>query len=114
MANFNPEFIKRLAMGDNQAFEQIKDLSTLERMTIGHAVDELRRKENIVPVSSGMSIYEEKKSSYTDNEAVGNALAELIQRQKEAEELKEKIRQEHLEKEVKYRVERARAGLTYR
>lgn len=114
MSNYNPEFVKRLAMGDETAYEEIKGLSLLERMAIGNAVDELKRKESIVPMDGGkMSIYEQPKSSYFDNEEVGKALAERIQMEKEQAQLKEKIRQEQLEKEVKYKVERARAGLTY-
>ncbi|TDL74246.1 hypothetical protein [Peribacillus frigoritolerans] len=112
--SFKPEFIKRLAMGDDVAYEEIKGLPLLERMAIGNAVDELKRKENIVPVDGGkMSIYDQPKSSYFDNEEVGKALAERIQREKEQAQLKEKIRQEQLEKEIKQKVERARAGLTY-
>lgn len=114
MANYNPEFIKRLAMGDESAHEEVSKLSILERMAIGNAVDQLKRDENIVPMDGGkMSIYEQPKRSYFENEEVGKALAERIQREKEQALLKEKIRQEQLEKEVKYKVERARAGLTY-
>lgn len=110
---FNPEFIKRLAMGDDTAFVEIKDLPLLERMAIGNAVDELKRTESIVTVSSGMAIYEEKRSQYVDDDAVGKALSDRIQLEKEQAKLKEKIRQEQIEKEVKYKVERAKAGLTY-
>ena len=110
---FNPEFIKRLALGDDTAFQEVKDLPLLERMSIGNAVDELKRTESIVTVSSGMSIYEEKRSKHTDDEAVGKALSDRIQLEKEQGELKEKIRQEQIRKEVEYKVKRARAGLTY-
>lgn len=88
MANFNPEFIKRLAMGDDEAYEQIKGLSTLEKMSIGNAVDELRRKENIVPMSSGMNIYEQKKSSYVDDDAVREAMATRMEIEKQNREFK--------------------------
>lgn len=112
MANFNPEFIKRLAMGYDEAHEQIKGLSTLEKMAIGNAVDQLRRDENIVPMDGGkMSIYEQPKSSYSNDEEVVNALAERNRLLREAEERREQIRKKHLEKEIKAKVERARAGL---
>lgn len=115
MENFNPEFIKRLAMGDDEAYEQIKDLTPVQRTGIGLAVDDLRRKENIIPASSGkMSIYAETERQYADYEGIGKALAERIQHEKEVEEHKEKIREEQLRKEVEFRVQRARAGLTYR
>lgn len=113
MANFNPEFIRALAHGDAQAHEEVNKLHLPVRMAIGTAVDQMRRDENIVPMNSGFSIYEQKKVTQEEQDALGNAIAERLQREKDAEELKEKIRQDHLEKEVKYRVERARASLTY-
>lgn len=111
MTNFNPDLVKALAHGDQQAQEQIKDLPIPTRIALGTAVDQLRRDENIVPMNSGFSIYEEKQSAYVNDEAVGEALAERNRLLREAEERKEKIRQEHLEKEVKAKVARARAGL---
>jgi flagellar hook-basal body complex protein FliE len=111
MTNFNPELVKALAHGDAEAREQIKDLPLTMRMALGTAVDQLRRDENIVPMSSGFSIYEQKKVTQEDQDALGSALATIIQRQKNAEERQEKVRQEQLEKEIKAKVERARAGL---
>lgn len=114
MENFNPDFIKRLAMNDESAHEEIKSLPLTVRLSLGNAVDQLRRDENIVPMDGGkMSIWEQKKVTQEDHDALGMALAERIQLEKEAEALKEQIRQEQLEKEAKYKVERARAGLTY-
>jgi hypothetical protein len=111
MAEFNQELVRALANGDAEAHEQIKSLPLTVRMALGTAVDQLRRDENIVPMSSGFSIYEQKPSSYTNDEEVANALAERNRLLREAEERKEQIRKEHLEKEIKARVERARAGL---
>lgn len=111
MTNFNPELVKALAHGDAEAHEQIKDLPLTVRMALGTAVDQLRRDENIVPMNSGLSVYEQKKVTQEDQDELGNNLAILLQRQRDAEALKEKIRQEHLEKEIKAKVERARAGL---
>lgn len=111
MTNFNPELLKALAHGDAEAHEQIKDLPLTVRMALGTAVDQLRRDENIVPMNSGFSIYEQKKVTQEDQDELGKNLATLLQRQRDAEALKEKIRQEHLEKEIKAKVERARAGL---
>jgi hypothetical protein len=111
MSEFNPEFIKALAHGDNEAHEQLKSLPLTVKMALGTAIDQLRRDENIVPMSSGFSIYEEKKSSHSNDEEVANALSERNRLLREAEERREKIRQEFLEKEIKARVERARAGL---
>lgn len=111
---FNPEFIKRLAMGDNTAYAEVNELPLLERMAIGNAVDQLKRTESIVPMDGGkMSIYTKSQSKLSDDEAVGKALAARIQLEKEQAQLKEKIRQEQIEKEIKQKVERARAGLTY-
>lgn len=110
---FNPEFIKRLAMGDNTAYAEVNELPLLERMAIGNAVDQLKRTESIVPMDGGkMSIYTKSQSKLSDDEAVGKALVERIQLEKEQAQLKEKIRQEQIEKEIKQKVERARAGLT--
>ncbi|PFV72737.1 hypothetical protein [Bacillus thuringiensis] len=111
MTNFNPELVKALAHGDAEAHEQIKDLPLTVRMALGTAVDQLRRDENIVPMNSGFSVYEQKKVTQEDQDELGKKLAELLQHQKDAEALKEKIRQEHLEKEIKAKVERARTGL---
>lgn len=111
MTNFNPDLVKALAHGDAEAHEQIKDLPLTVRMSLGTAVDQLRRDENIVPMNSGFSVYEQKKVTQEDQDELGNNLAILLQRQRDAEALKEKIRQEHLEKEIKAKVERARAGL---
>ncbi|MGZ9644676.1 hypothetical protein [Bacillus cereus] len=111
MTNFNPELVKALAHGDAEAHEQIKDLPLTVRMALGTAVDQLRRDKNIVPMNSGFSVYEQEKVTQEDQDELGEKLAELLQHQKDAEALKEKIRQEHLEKEIKAKVERARAGL---
>ncbi|WP_062235709.1 hypothetical protein [Fictibacillus sp. FJAT-27399] len=113
MENFNPEFIKKLAMGDESAHEEIISLPLTVRMALGTAVDKMKRDENIVPMDGGkMSIYEQKTNSYSNDEEVANALAERNRILREAEERREQIRQEHLEREIKARVERARAGLT--
>lgn len=110
MTKFNPEFIKRLAMGDGEAFEQIEGLPVIERMSIGAAVEELRRTENIVPMSAGMSIYAEKESSYNE-EGVVEAMRLKREREEAAREHAEKIREEFIAKQVKAAVERSRSGL---
>ncbi|TYR81191.1 hypothetical protein FZC66_04830 [Priestia megaterium] len=112
MSEFNKELVKALANGDKEAQEQIKDLPLTVRMALGTAVDQLRRDENIVPMDSGFSLYEQKKVTQEEQDELGNALAERNKRLREADELREKIRQEHLEKEIKAKVARARAGLS--
>jgi len=111
MAEFNHELVKALANGDQEAHEQIKNLPTPVKMALGMEVDKLRREENIVPMNNGFSLYEEKKSSYSNDDEVANALAERNRLLREAEEKREKVRQEFLEKEIKAKVERARARL---
>lgn len=111
MSEFNQELVRALANGDTEAHEQIKSLPLTVRMALGTAVDQLRRDENIIPMNGGFSLYEQKSSSYTNDEEVANALAERNRLLRETEERKEKIRQEFLEKEIKAKVERARAGL---
>lgn len=110
MSKFNTEFIKRLAMGDDEAFEQIKSLPITERMSIGSAVEELRRTENIVPKSSGMSIYEEKASSY-DEEGVAEAMRNRMEQEKAAQEQAAKMREEFIAEQTKNAIERSRNGL---
>ena len=110
---FNPELIRALAHGDDAAHEQIKDLSITEKMSIGMAVDTLKQTENIVTPSKGMSIYEETSSKNFDYDGIAQAVTDRIQNEKDAAEHKEKIRKEQIEKEVRYKVERSRAGLTY-
>lgn len=113
MAEFNQELVKALANGDAQAMEEIKSLPLTVRMALGTAVDQLRRDENIVPMNGGgFSLYEQPKNSYTNDEDVANALAERNRLLREAEERREKVRQEFIEKEIKAKVERARAGLS--
>ncbi|PRS26908.1 hypothetical protein C6W19_24235 [Bacillus sp. RJGP41] len=111
MSEFNPEFIKALAHGDTDAHEQLKSLPLTVRMALGTAIEQLRRDENIIPMSGGISIFEQKKSSYVDDEAVGKALAERIQREKELEAKKEKDREAFIEQVAKEQANRARAGL---
>lgn len=111
MTNFNPELVKALANGEAEAQEQIKNLPLTVRMSLGMAVDEMRRNENIVPMNSGFSIYEQKKVSQEEQDELGNALAERNRLLREAEEKREAVRKEFIEKEIKAKVERSRAGL---
>lgn len=111
MGEFNQGLVRALANGDQQAHEQIKDLPISVKMALGMEVDKLKREENIIPMSSGFSLYEKKTTSYSSDEEIANALAERNRLLREAEERKEKIRQEFIEKEIKAKVERARAGL---
>lgn len=109
--NYNPELIRALAHGDNEAHEQIKDLPLIARMAIGAAVDELRRTENIVSMSSGMSIFEQKKSNYVDDDAVREAMQKRMDIERENREFQEKAREEALAEKIKEASERGRARL---
>ncbi|RHW36677.1 hypothetical protein D1B33_09760 [Lysinibacillus yapensis] len=111
MAEYNQELVKALAHGDAKAHDQIKNLPLTVRMSLGMAVDEMRRNEKIVPMNSGFSIYEQKKVTPEEQDELGNALAEHNRLLREADEKREAIRQEFIEKEAKAKVERARAGL---
>ncbi|PFP44842.1 hypothetical protein COK01_26365 [Priestia megaterium] len=111
MANYNPEFIKALAMGDKEAYEQVKDLPLLERMSIGNAVDQLRRDENIVPMNGGMSIYEQKKSSYVDDDAVREAMQRRMDIERENRERQEKAQEAFIAEQTRLAMERSRSGL---
>jgi hypothetical protein len=111
MSEFNPEFIKALAHGDKEAHEQIKELPLIERMAIGNAIDQLRRDENIVPMNGGISIYEQKKSSYVDDDAVREAMQKRMDIERENREHQEKAREEFIREQTRLAMDRARAGL---
>lgn len=109
MANYNPELLKALANGDQQAYKQIKGLPLSERMAIGAAVDKLKHDENIIPMNNGFSIYEKQPSKYMNDEEVGKAYAERLEILKRNEAEQERIRKEHAEKIAKEKAARARA-----
>jgi len=110
--NYNPELIRALAHGDNEAHETIKDLPAMNRIAIGAAVEELRRTESIVPMSGGMSIYEQKKSSYVDDEAVRASMQKMMDTQKENRELVKAATEKAIQEQTRQAVERSRVGLT--
>lgn len=109
--NYNPELIRALAHGDAEAFETIKDLPAINRIAIGAAVDELRRTESIVPMSSGMSIYEQKKSSYVDDEAVRAAMQKMLDTAEENRRLAKERTEKAIQDQTRQAIERSRAGL---
>ena len=111
MGRFNPEFIKALAHGDTQAFEEVNKLPLIERMAIGNAVDQLRRDENIVPMNSGMSVYEQRKSSIVDDDAVREAMQRQMDIARQNREFQEKAQEEFIIQQTKMAMDRARAGL---
>lgn len=105
----NEEIVRRLAHGDKETIEEVKNLPLPLQMAYGAAADELKRKENIVPMSNNMDFYVRQKSSPVEREAVGNSLREMLDKMRENEEQQEKIRQEIAEKRAKQMAERARA-----
>jgi hypothetical protein len=105
----NDEIIRRLAHGDKEAVEEVKKLPIPLKMAYGAAADELRRKENIVPMSNGMELFVQQKVNPVEREAVGEALRQHLDKLKENEERMEKARKEHTEKVAKQQAERARA-----
>lgn len=111
MTEFNPELIKALANGDQEAQQLITDLPATQKITLGMMVNELREKENIVPMNSGMSIYVEHESNSIDYEGIGEAMAARAKLEREAEEHKEKVREEWLKQVAEKEVARARARL---
>ncbi|QTB23709.1 hypothetical protein J1907_06410 [Lysinibacillus sphaericus] len=112
MANFNSDLVRKLAMGDAEAHEEIKSLPLTVRLSLGNAVDQLRRDENIVPMSSGMSVYEQQKSAYVDDDAVREAMQRRSEIEKVNRERQEKAREEFIKEQTRQAVERARSGLT--
>lgn len=113
MTNFNLELIRSLAFGDKEAHEQIKDLPLPQRMALGVAVNDLREAEGIIPMNNGLSIYEESDSKKADYDAIAESMKRMMDQQRENEEHAQRIKEEHMQKEIEYRTQRSRAGLTY-
>ena len=111
MGNYNPEFIRALAHGDKEAYEMTKTLSSSEQISLGLAVEEMRRNENIVPMSSGLSIYEQKESKYIDDDAVAESIRQRMELERENRERADKAREEFIQEKTRQAVERARCGL---
>ncbi len=109
--NYNPELIRALAHGDNEAHDTIKDLPLLNRMAIGAAVDEMRRTESIVPMNSGMSIYEEHPSKYVSDEDVRASMQRMMDEEKENRELAKAATEKAIQEQTREAIGRARAGL---
>jgi hypothetical protein len=105
----NQDIIRRLAHGDKETIEEVKNLPLPLQMAYGAAADELKRKEGIVPMSNGMEFYMQQKVNPVEREAVGNSLREMLNKMRENEEQQEKIRREIDEKRAKQMAERARA-----
>jgi membrane carboxypeptidase/penicillin-binding protein PbpC len=112
MSNFNPELIKRLAMGDSSAYDELKELPLVLKMAMGAEVDKMQRDQNIIPTSNNISIYEKIASKYTSDDEVAKAMADRMRQQKENEERMEKAKEEHMQRVVEEQVKRARSGLT--
>lgn len=74
MATFNPEFIKRMAMGDESAYEEVSKLSAIEKVAIGLAADEYRRNNNVAPIDDRMSIYVQEKKNYVSDDDLASSL----------------------------------------
>ncbi|WP_110111311.1 hypothetical protein [Bacillus sp. CGMCC 1.16541] len=108
---FNKELVRALANGDKGAFQQIQNLPTPVRMALGIEVDKLRRDENIIPMSNDFSVFEQKKSSYVDDDAVREAMRKRMEIDRQNRERQEKAREEFIKEQTRLAVERARAGL---
>lgn len=108
---FNKELVKALAHGDAAAHEQIKNLPTSVRMALGLEVDKLRRDENIVPMNGGFSVFEQKKSSYVDDDAVREAMRQRMEIERKNREFQEQAKEKFIAEQTRMAVERARLGL---
>lgn len=111
MKNYNPEMIRRLAMGDPDAYKQISTLPATERMSIGLAVNELRDRENIIPMNTGLTIYEHKESKLDEN-GIRDAMQCHMDMEHERIAKQEKAREEYIAEQTRLAIERSRAGLS--
>lgn len=101
MSRYNPEFIKRLAMGDESAYEEVSKLTSIEKVSIGLAADEYRRNHNVAPVDDRMSIYVQDKQSVLSDEDLANSLSKLNKEGKAKELAKTLNEQENYEKAIR-------------
>jgi hypothetical protein len=106
---YSEDLIKRLASGEDSAKEEIKNLSTTQRISVSWLADEYREKHGIELPKGDISVFESKPS--VDFDGVADSISKRNEETKIKEEIKNKIRQEQLEKEVKAKVMRSRAGL---
>lgn len=111
MANYNPEFIRALAHGDKEAYEMTKTLSSSEQISLGLTVEEMRKNENIVPMSSGLSIYAQKESKYIDDDAVTESIRQRMELERENQERAEEAREKFIQEKTRQAIERARCRL---
>lgn len=109
--SLNPELVRKLAHGEQEALEIVKTLPANMRVAYGLAVDELKRKENIVPMTNGLEVYEQPKQHVTDPDGVGQAFKKMLDEQKAREAEAERVRKEHEEKVAQDAIARSRAGL---
>jgi hypothetical protein len=107
----NEQLVRALASGDAETLERISKLPVSMKMAYGLAVDELRRKENIIPLTNGLELYVHPNKAEEDENGVGEAFKRILEDKKAKEEQAERQRQENLEKRVRQETERARAGL---
>ncbi|MFD1387648.1 hypothetical protein ACFQ4Z_12635 [Oceanobacillus oncorhynchi subsp. oncorhynchi] len=115
MTNFSEEFIRAMANSDTEAEEMAKGLPASQRVTLGLLVNDMREKEGIVPMKSGISMFEEDKDSLQyDYDGIGQAILNRHQMEREEEERQAKIREENIRKEVEYKSGRASIRQPYK
>jgi hypothetical protein len=107
----NEQLVRALANGDAETLDRVNKLPVSMKMAYGLAVDELRRKENIVPMTNGRELYVQPNKAESDENGVGEAFKRILEEKKAKEEQAERQRQENLEKRVRQETERARSGL---
>lgn len=111
MALFNEDFIKAVAHGDEKATEMVSKLPPSEKISLGMIVEEMREREGIVPMNNGFTVYQKQKSSFIDDDAVGESVRLYMERQKAEEERQQKLHEERIAEQTRLAIERSRAGL---
>jgi len=111
MALFDEDFIKAMAHGDEKATELANKLSPSEKISLGMIVEEMRERENIVPMNNGFSVYQKQKSAYVDDEALSESIRTRMEREQAERERQQKIREDYIAEQTKLAIERSRAGL---
>jgi hypothetical protein len=109
----NEELVRKIAHGEQEALERVNNLPVSVKMAYGLAVDEMRRKESIVPMLNGMEVYVQPNRQESEEDGVSGAFARILEEKKVREAEAEKVRKAHVEKVAKQAAERSRALGSY-
>jgi transcriptional regulator with XRE-family HTH domain len=97
MKMLNEHLVRALANGDAETLERVNKLPVSMRMAYGIEIDELRRQENIVPMTNGLELYVQPNKTESEENGVGEAFKRILDERKAKEAEAEKQRKAHIE-----------------